>query len=177
MTIFTHFLPITQISRYGSWLKSLDPQTLRDYFGFSLSKDGINHLMTKFKRDANAHQFLIAHKDHQWAGVLHIAKAKGGVEFGVTVKKEFRRQGIADLLLSEATTWAQNRGFDSLTMHCIIENQPIQRLCDKHNLASRNMYGDLDAVMRLPKPTWASLVKENIQRQANWYYFLRKNFV
>ena len=109
--------------------------------------------------------------------MLHIAKAKGGVEFGVTVKKEFRRQGIADLLLSEATTWAQNRGFDSLTMHCIIENQPIQRLCDKHNLASRNMYGDLDAVMRLPKPTWASLVKENIQRQANWYYFLRKNFV
>ena len=73
MTVFTHFLPETQISRYGSWLKTLDPQTLRNYFGISLSAVGINRLIRKFKQDKANHHFLIAHHDGHWAGVIHIA--------------------------------------------------------------------------------------------------------
>ena len=172
MTVFTHFLPETQISRYGSWLKTLDPQTLRNYFGISLSAEGINRLIRKFKQDKANHHFLIAHHDGHWAGVIHIACLDDAVEFGVIVKKEFRRHGIADQLLSEAITWAQNRGYHTLYMHCVIENQAIRYLCDKHGLQSRNIYGDVEGYMRLPKANWRSLWKEYWQRQANWYYFV-----
>jgi GNAT superfamily N-acetyltransferase len=172
MTVFTHFLPGTQISRYGSWLKTLDTQTLRNYFGISLSAEGINRLIRKFKHDKANHHFLVAHQNGHWAGVIHIASLDDAVEFGVIVKKEFRRQGIADQLLSEAITWAQNRGYHSLCMHCVIENQAIRHLCVKHGLQSRNIYGDVEGHMRLPKANWRSLWKEYWQRQANWYHFI-----
>lgn len=155
MTVFTHFLPETQISRYGSWLKTLDPQTLRNYFGISLSAEGINRLIRKFKQDKANHHFLIAHHDGHWAGVIHIACLDDAVEFGVIVKKEFRRHGIADQLLSEAITWAQNRGYHTLYMHCVIENQAIRHLCDKHGLQSRNIYGDVEGYSAYPKRTGA----------------------
>ncbi len=174
MTVFTHFLPETQIGRYGSWLKTLDPQTLRNYFGISLSAEGINRLIRKFKQDKANHHFLIAHRDSHWAGVIHIASLNDAVEFGVIVKQEFRRQGIADQLLSEAITWAQNRGYRTLYMHCVIENQAIRYLCSKHGLQSRNIYGDIEGHMRLPRANWRSLWREYWQRQTNWYYFVQE---
>ena len=173
---FTHFLPATQMGRFGAWLKSLDRETLRNYFGVSLNHHGINHLISKWKRDASRHHFLIAHKSEQWAGVLHIATLNDGVEFGVIVKKEFRRQGIADQLLGEAIVWAQNRGYQNLFMHCVAENQAIQKLCAKHHLIARNIYGDVEIEMKLPKPTWRSLYRESISRQHNWYHFLKEKF-
>jgi len=90
------------------------------------------------------------------------------------VKKEFRRQGIANQLLSEAITWAQNRGFQTLYMHCVVENLAVRHLCNQHGLSSKNIYGDVEGQMRLPKANWRSLWKEYWQRQANWYYFLEE---
>jgi RimJ/RimL family protein N-acetyltransferase len=173
MTLFTHFLPETQIVQYGSWLKSLDPETLRNYFGISLNTQGIHQLVTKFKEDRVNHHFLIAEQNQQWVGVIHIACMADAVEFGVIVKKEFRRQGIANQLLGEAMTWAQNRGFQKLYMHCVVENQAIRQLCHQHGLIAKNRYGDIQGEMSLPKPTWRSLYKEYFQRQTNWFYFLR----
>jgi GNAT superfamily N-acetyltransferase len=173
---FTHFLPVTQIARFGTWLKSLDGETLRSYFGISLNHHGINLLVSKWKKDPSSHHFLVAHQEHQWAGVLHIATRDDSVEFGVIVKKEFRRHGIGNQLLSEAIVWAQNRGYQNLFMHCVNENQAIQKLCAKHNLITRNVYGDVEVEMKLPEPTWRSLFREGIQRQANWYSFMQKSF-
>jgi len=174
MTTFTYFMPTTQFRRVGNWLKSLDADTLRSYFGFSLNQNGIDHLVTKWKINTANHYFLIAHRADQWVGILHIATFNDEVEFGVIVKQEFRRQGIADQLLNEAITWAQNRGYQKLFMHCVVENQVIQRLCEKHQLTICNTYGDIVGEMKLPKANWRSMLQESIQRQANWYYFVRE---
>ena len=106
-------------------------------------------------------------------GVIHIASYQETVEFGVIIRKEFRRLGIADKLLGEALIWAQNRQYKKLIMHCIVENSPIRKLCQKHGLIAQNVYGDIEATMNLPKSNWLSVYKEAIQRQVNWYYYLK----
>ena len=173
MTIYTHFLPQSHISQYGTWLKSLDPSTLRAYFGIGLGPKGIDSLVRKFKKDFAHHHFLVAEKNSQWVGVIHIASYQDTVEFGVIIRKEFRRLGIADQLLGEALIWAQNRQYKKLIMHCIVENSPIRKLCQKHGLIAQNVYGDIEATMNLPKSNWLSVYKEAIQRQVNWYYYLK----
>ena len=45
MTAYTYFMPNTQMRRICAWLKSLDAETLRSYFGFSLNPKGIDHLI------------------------------------------------------------------------------------------------------------------------------------
>lgn len=173
VTIFTRFLPQSHISQYGAWLKSLDPATLRAYFGIGLGPKGIDSLVRKFKKDFAHHHFLVAEKDHKRVGVIHIASYQDTVEFGVIIRKEFRRLGIADQLLGEALIWAQNRQYKKLIMHCIVENSPIRKLCQKHGLIAQNVYGDIEATMNLPKSNWLSVYKEAIQRQVNWYYYLK----
>lgn len=173
VTIFTRFLPQSHISQYGAWLKSLDPATLRAYFGIGLGPKGIDSLVRKFKKDFAHHHFLVAEKDHKWVGVIHIASYQDTVEFGVIIRKEFRRLGIADQLLGEALIWAQNRQYKKLIMHCIVENSPIRKLCQKHGLIAQNVYGDIEATMNLPQSNWLSVYKEAIQRQVNWYYYLK----
>jgi hypothetical protein len=59
-------------------------------------------------------------------------------------------------------------------MHCVAENQAIQKLCAKHSLIARNIYGDVEVEMKLPKPTWRSLFRESIARQHNWYQLLKE---
>ena len=173
VTIYTRFLPQSHISQYGTWLKSLDTATLRAYFGIGLGPKGIDSLVRKFKKDFAHHHFLVAEKNSNWVGVIHIASYQDTVEFGVIVQKEFRRQGIADQLLGEALIWAQNRQYKKLIMHCIVENSPIRKLCQKHGLIAQNVYGDIEATMNLPKLNWLSVYKEAIQRQANWYCYLK----
>lgn len=171
--IFTRFLPQSHISQYGAWLKSLDPATLRAYFGIGLGPKGIDSLVRKFKKDFAHHHFLVAEKNSKWVGVIHIASYQDTVEFAVIIRKEFRRLGIADQLLGEALIWAQNRQYKKLIMHCIVENSPIRKLCQKHGLIAQNVYGDIEATMNLPKSNWLSVYKEAIQRQMNWYYYLK----
>lgn len=172
VAIFTHFLPAARIHSVGAWLKELDSDTLRSHFGLSLSANGIDHLISKWERDTN-HHFLIANHDYQWAGLLHIATLEDAVEFGVIVRKQNRRCGIADRLVSEGITWAQNRNYRNLFMHCVAENHAIQRLCRKNHLTFRNSYGDIEGSMQLPRVSWKSLFRETVQRQANWYFFAR----
>jgi RimJ/RimL family protein N-acetyltransferase len=173
VTIYTHFLPQSHISQYGTWLKSLDPATLRAYFGIGLGPKGIDSLVRKFKKDLAHHHFLVAENNSKWVGVIHIASYQETVEFGVIIRKEFRRLSIADKLLGEALIWAQNRQYKKLIMHCIVENSPIRKLCQKHGLIAQNVYGDIEATMNLPKSNWLSVYKEAIQRQVNWYYYLK----
>jgi GNAT superfamily N-acetyltransferase len=164
----TEFLGRNQFSEYGSWLKSQDPQTLHDYFGYSLTNEAINSLTQQFSLNLKSHRFLIAKIDGQWAGTIHIAIKGKEIEFGVIVALQYRKQGVANVLMDEAITWARNRYYKDLFMHCISWNRPIKYLCQKHGLEPRNMMGDSEANLRLTPPTYATFFKEQLFFQRNW---------
>lgn len=158
----TEFLLRNQCSKYGSWLKAQDSQTLHNYFGHSMSKESIDTLVKQFASDPKNNHFLVAKIDGKWAGTIHIASRGTEVEFGVIVSPKYRQQGIADTMMDEAITWARNRHYHHLFMHCISWNRPIKRLCEKHGLVPRNMMGDAEANLILQPPTPVTFFKEQM---------------
>jgi len=165
----TEFLSRNQYSQYGSWLKAQDPQTLHDYFGYTMSQEAVDMLIDQLASNPKRNHFLVAKIDGKWAGTIHIASRGTEVEFGVIVSPKYRKQGIADTMMDEAITWARNRHFHHLFMHCISWNRPIKRLCEKHGLAPRNMMGDAEANLILQPPTPVTFFKEQMSvGKRNW---------
>lgn len=165
----TEFLPRDQFSKYGSWLKAQDSQTLHDYFGYTMGQQAIDQLVGRLISNSNHNYFLVAKFNDQWAGTMHIAAHEQEVEFGVIVALQYRKQGIANVLIDEAITWARNRYYQDLFMHCISWNRPIKHLCQKHGLVPRNMMGDSEASLKLDPPNWVTHFKEQMTiTKRNW---------
>ena len=170
----TEFLSRDQYSQYGSWLKAQDPQTLHDYFGYTTGQEAIGLLINQLISNPKRNHFLVAKINGQWAGTIHIATLEQEVEFGVIVAPQYRKQGIANVLMDEAITWARNRYYRDLFMHCISWNRPIKQLCQKHGLVPRNMMGDSEANLTLQPPTRASYFKEHMSNSMrNWLRLLQ----
>jgi GNAT superfamily N-acetyltransferase len=159
--ITTMFLLRGEYDMYGDWLLRQDAETLKNYFGITTTPGFIRNLVDRVALSPGKHQFLIALDDNTWAGALHMAmNLNTDIEFGIIVANEYRGQGIADRLMDEAVTWAQNRRFQHLYLHCLSWNQPIQHLCKKYQLAIHNQDGDGDVNVELPPPSMISVGKE-----------------
>ena len=175
--IVTEFLPVDQYSDFGIWLKNQSEETLQLYFGVAGNSHVIDALMEQVLATPTNHYFLVAMHKGQWIGSIHIAVSGQVVEFGVIVDEEYRGQGVANTMIDEALVWARNRGYRELFMHCLGWNKPIQHLCHKHGLETRNMYGDSEVEMKLPPANWVTVNKEFYIKQRNWYHrFLQNNW-
>lgn len=168
--LITEFLSRDQFSEYGSWLKAQDPETIHHYFGGAMDPCAIDTLVEQLCKKPKNNHFLVAKINYRWAGTIHIATHGNEVEFGVIVALQYRKQGIANAMMDEAITWARNRHYKDLFMHCISWNKPIQNLCKKHGLTPRNMMGDSEAKLQLEPPNWETYFKEQMMvNKRNWY--------
>lgn len=175
--IITEFLAIQDYPKFGDWLRIQDEETRQLYFGVSGSDHVINALMDRVVGNPDDHYFLVAKDKNRWVGTIHIAVNNRVVEFGVIVDEEYRGQGIANTLMDEALVWARNRGYKELFMHCLGWNKPIQHLCRKHGLETKNMYGDSEVEVKLPPANWITINKEFCIKQRNMYHmFLQNNW-
>ncbi len=138
-------------------------------FGYTLGQEAIDLLVDQLASNPKNNYFLVAKINNRWAGTIHIATHEQEAEFGVIVALQYRKQGIANLIMDEAITWARNRYYRDLFMHCISWNRPIKHLCQKHGLVPRNMMGDSEANLQLEPPTPATFFKEQmIVAKRNW---------
>jgi GNAT superfamily N-acetyltransferase len=155
------FLPRGEYDMYGDWLLRQDADTLKNYFGITATPGFVRDLVDRVSMSPGKHQFLIALDDNRWVGALHMAmNLNTDIEFGIIVAQDYRGQGIADRLMDEAVTWAQNRRFQHLYLHCLSWNQPIKHLCKKYGLEIRNQDGSGEVAVELPPPSMISVGKE-----------------
>jgi GNAT superfamily N-acetyltransferase len=168
--ITTRFLPVKDYAKFASWLEIQDEETRQLYFGVAGSQHLIDNLMDRVLTDPDNHHFLVAEDCDRWVGTIHIAVHNQTVEFGVIVHEDYRGQGVSNLLMDEAITWARNRGYKELYMHCLGWNSAIKHLCHKNGLKTVNMMGDTEAELHLPPPTWVTLSKEFCSKQRNLYH-------
>ena len=174
--IITDFLAIKDYPKFGDWLSNQDEETRQLYFGVSGSQYVIESLMDRIIGNPDEHYFLVAKDKERWVGTIHIAVSNKIVEFGIIVDPEYRGQGIGGNLLEEAIVWARNRGYRELYMHCLGWNKPIQHLCHKHGLETKNMMGDSEVELKLCPANWITINKEFCIKQRNLYrMFLESN--
>lgn len=176
--ITTRFLLQSEYQEYGKWLKKQDAETLNMYFGIPVSYDTINQLVAKICNEKSQHEFLVAEEKGKWVGCVHIAIGGNNnkeVEFGIIIKKKMRGKKIGSKLLNEAITWARNRRYHDLYMHCLSWNQPIKHLCTKHGLQMSSMYGETEVKVILPPPTFTSLIRETTNKQSQLWHVMLEN--
>ena len=166
----TQFLDAPKYHRYGQWLQEQDADTLQIYFG-SAGPGIIESLVLRIEAEPDRHAFLVAANCDGWLGTLHIAEVTPAqVEFGLIVLKNYRGLGIGDDLLTQGITWARNRGYSELFMHCLTHNAAIRHLCDKHGLEPRNLGGDSETKVALAPASWITVNQELVTRQRNLFY-------
>ena len=174
--IITEFLPVKDYKKFGDWLLIQDEETRQLYFGVAGSQHIVTALMDRVLTNPDDHYFLVAKHEDRWVGTVHIAVHERVVEFGVNVDEDYRGQGVAGNLLDEAITWARNRGYRELYMHCLGWNKPIQHLCHKNGLSTKNMLGDSEVEMKLDPANWITINKEICIKQRNMFHtFLQNN--
>lgn len=171
----TEFLSESEYYRYGEWLHNQDDETLQAYFGTASGLGVIQSLMDRIEAKPELHHFLVAKNCSGWLGTLHIAELENNaIEFGVIVDRNLRGEGIGSLLIDEGITWARNRGYNELYMHCLSWNQPIRHLCQKHGLKTRNIDTDSEVKIQLDPPTWITVQREIAYKNRNiWHTFLQ----
>lgn len=174
--ISTRFLPLEDYQMYRTWLLEQDQTTLKNYFGTHVTPGFVDNLMHCILENAGKHYFLIASDRDEWLGVLHMAThLNTDIEFGIIVKSERRGQGIADQLMDEAVTWAQNRRYKRLYLHCLSWNQPIKHLCHKYGLTIRDLDGSGEVDVSLPPPSMISVGKEIMMSNRNIFAKILEN--
>lgn len=174
--ITTMFLPRGEYDMYGDWLLRQDADTLRNYFGVTATPGFVRNLIDKVAMNPGKHQFLIAFDESKWVGALHMAmNLNTDIEFGIIVAREHRGQGIADQLMDEAVTWAQNRRYQRLYLHCLSWNQPVKHLCKKYGLEIHDCNGSGDVNVELPPPSMISVGKEFISTNRNIFTRMLKD--
>lgn len=176
--ITSRFLTKSEYPEYAGWMKSQSMASRAVFFGYQASDENIDRLVEGIVTNSDEHHFLILEDHGQWVGTLHIAKTgKNDVEFGFMLDEHYRGRGLGDRLMDEGLTWARNRGYSEVFLHCVANNKPVQFLCHKHGLRVTTEHGESETKAKLPPPDLFSLTKEvsTRQRQA-WRMMLQQAF-
>ena len=143
-------------------------------FGSIIPDEQITKYVNKldFKRDI---VFGVVNRVFQLVGVGHLAfaKADGGkpttkervAEFGVSVSKSARGQGVGSRLFQRAAIHCRNADVDTLYMQCLTSNQTMMHIARKAGMEIKREYGEADAYLRLPPPSPASVMAEALEEQ------------
>jgi RimJ/RimL family protein N-acetyltransferase len=143
-------------------------------FGSQIPDDAIAAYVAKldFKRDI---VFGVVNRVFQLVGVGHLAfaKAEAGkpttkarvAEFGVSVSKSARGQGVGSRLFDRAAIHCRNSDVDTLYMQCLSSNQTMMHIAKKAGMEIKREYGEADAYLQLLPPSPASVMAEALEEQ------------
>ncbi|MGX4641164.1 N-acetyltransferase family protein [Massilia sp. SYSU DXS3249] len=144
-------------------------------FGTVLPDEQIHAYVAKidFKRDI---VFGVMSRVFQLVGVGHLAFApkepgRAGTdkqrvaEFGVSVSKSARGQGVGSRLFQRAAIHCRNNDIDTLYMQCLSTNRTMMHIAKKAGMEIKREYGEADAYLHLPPPSPGSVMREAVEEQ------------
>ena len=176
--ITSRFLTQEEYPQYATWMKSQSTKSRNIFFGYQVSDENIDDLVQGIVANPDDHHFLVLEKSDAWIGTLHIARTgKNDVEFGFMLDQHYRGVGLGDRLMDEGLTWARNRGYNEVFLHCVASNKPVQFLCHKHGLKVTTEYGESETKAKLPPADLYSITKEvAVRNRQAWRMMLQTAF-
>jgi RimJ/RimL family protein N-acetyltransferase len=121
--------------------------------------------------------FGVVSRGFQLVGVGHLAFAppepgRAGTtakervaEFGVSVSKSARGQGVGSRLFERAAIHCRNSDIDTLYMQCLSSNRTMMHIAKKAGMEIKREYGEADAYLHLPPPSPGSVMREALEEQ------------
>jgi RimJ/RimL family protein N-acetyltransferase len=150
-----------------------DDRLLR--FGTVLPDEHVHAYVEKidFARDI---VFGVMSRGFQLVGVGHLAFAPPApgraatdkqrvAEFGVSVSKSARGQGVGTRLFERAAIHCRNSDIDTLYMQCLSTNRTMMHIAKKAGMQIKREYGEADAYLHLPPPSPGSVMREAVEEQ------------
>lgn len=145
-------------------------------FGTVLPDEQIHAYVAKidFSRDI---VFGVVSRVFQLVGVGHLAFApieagrtgttdkKRVAEFGVSVSKSARGQGVGTRLFQRAAIHCRNSDIDTLYMQCLSTNRTMMHIAKKAGMEIKREHGEADAYLHLPPPSPGSVMREAVEEQ------------
>jgi RimJ/RimL family protein N-acetyltransferase len=149
---------------------SEEDRTLR--FGMHTSDEVISSYIEKIDF-LNDSIFGVFDSTLQLVGFAHLAYPLSSnssknktAEFGVSVSRSGRGQGVGSALFKRAAIHARNTQIEILYVHCLSSNKVMMHIAKKAEMDIEFAYGEADAYLRLKPATNASIVSEAVQAQA-----------
>jgi RimJ/RimL family protein N-acetyltransferase len=135
-------------------------------FGTVLPDEQIHAYVAKidFSRDI---VFGVVNRVFQLVGVGHLAfsEQQRVAEFGVSVSKSARGQGVGSRLFERAAIHCRNSDIDTLYMQCLSTNRTMMHIAKKAGMQIKREYGEADAYLHLPPPSPGSVMREAVEEQ------------
>lgn len=151
-----HHTNIYKISDYSRHLKNLTPEDKASRFGYPASDFSIDQMILSMCYNPHDHELWYARDDGERVGWGHMARnADDSWELAVSVNKDYQRQGIGNMLITEMLAWAKFHKISEVYMHCIEDNRVIQHLASKNELKTRSRGdGERTAAIEIPEPSF-----------------------
>jgi RimJ/RimL family protein N-acetyltransferase len=145
-------------------------------FGMVLKDPQVEAYVAKidFSRDI---LFGVVNRVFQLVGVGHLAfldkhgeRSKATTkervaEFGVSVSKSARGQGVGSRLFERAAIHCRNSDIDTLYMQCLSSNKTMMHIAKKAGMQIKRDHGEADAYLHLPPPSPSSVLQEAFEEQ------------
>jgi len=96
---------------------------------------------------------------------IHYTDKEKVAEFGVSVSRSARGQGIGTRLFERAAIHCRNSDVDTLYMQCLSSNRTMMHIAKKAGMEIRREYGEADAHLHLPPPSPGSVLAEALEEQ------------
>jgi RimJ/RimL family protein N-acetyltransferase len=145
-------------------LKTLSAEDRRLRFGAYMMDAALEHYVNRIDF-AHDKVFGILGRDMSVVGMAHLALDSNQhyAELGLSVEPVHRGNGHGLTLLNRAKLSAVTRGYTTLFMHCLAENQIMIHLARKAGLKLVTEQGEVDAHLELEATSHGAVAREVIE--------------
>lgn len=168
-------LTVLDAGKLKSHLQNLEGEERRLRFGGSVNDEYISEYVEKSFKE-NSKWFGVDHIDGYLVAACHVAIIDNDAELGCSVDKDFRNQGLAQLMFDRAVTWLRSRGINHVFMHCLSENGAMKHIARKNEMTVVSCCGESDAEVNLePATPFTTLVDAYADRVAVYDMVFKNN--
>ena len=163
--VWRHFMALDRddrLLRFGSVLP--DPQLEAYVAKLDFTKDIVFGVYNRMFQLVGVGHLAFTSRDAHPDSIHYTDKEKVA-EFGVSVSKSARGQGIGTRLFERAAIHCRNSDVDTLYMQCLSSNRTMMHIAKKAGMEIRREYGEADAHLHLPPPSPGSVLAEALEEQ------------
>lgn len=163
--VLRHFLALDRddrLLRFGSVLQ--DEQVAAYVAKLDFSKDIVFGVYNRVFQLVGVGHLAFTSKEAHPDSINYTDKEKVA-EFGVSVSKTARGQGVGTRLFERAAIHCRNSDVDTLYLQCLSSNRTMMHIAKKAGMEIQREYGEADAHLHLPPPSPASVLAEALDEQ------------